>query len=829
MPGWAVRDVFESVVELPAAEREARLRELCAGDTALLAEVRALLDAVEAGERFDDARLPGALLEATATADLAGRMIGEYRLVRRVGQGGMGDVYLAERQDGGGGNVAIKMIRPGMATSIVLRRFRQEGRILAGLRHPSIARMLDGGVSDEQPYLVMEYVNGEPITTYCEKHGLGVDDRVALFRKVCAAVQFAHSSLVVHRDLKPGNILITPAGDAKLLDFGVAKLLEQDDRLTVTQTHMGGQAFTPSYASPEQIRGEPATTACDVYSLGVVLYELLTGRLPYIVEATSLGDVLSAVATSEPTRPSDAVSLTMTQPEPVVARQHALRKKLAGDLDNIVMMAMRREPARRYASADALSEDLRRYLGKLPVSARPDTLRYRSAKFVQRYRIGLAAAALVLVAIGGGVIGTVTQAQRASTERALAVQRLASVRELANSLLFEVHDAVADLPGGLEARRLILQRGVDNLERFATEAPQDPVVKWELAEAFLRVGMVQGQPAGPSLGDLRGAERSYAYAIDIATGLTSASPQDMRARRTLALAHEKLGDVKAWSGALEEGLEHARLALSLYEAIADAHPDSVRHQRSVAISRVKLGDLTGHPHFPNLGRADEALAHYGAAYELLRRAPLSVEPDWNTRRYIALVEERMASMHRASGRLDEALAAYRHSLELRRVLSAEDVTSAEARRDVAVTQQNVCAVELLRGRHVEALPVCRAAFALYEELHAADPTNAQGRMDLAIGARSVADALRDTGQPSRALSVLERGGDALRPLLDAEPNNVRRRTELARLLAQHSLIAHGAGYPVRFAAEAVRLLAGLQADGLADRADEELLARLQAL
>jgi len=806
-----IREVFDQVLDYPAEERTAVLARLTAGDADVRREVEDLLAALDdADARLVDAELARPRF-ADAVEDLAGTNIGPYRLERRIGRGGMGDVYLAQRSDGQfTRSVAIKLIKAGMDTAVVVQRFRQERQILAALSHPNVAALLDGGVTEMgRPYFVMEYVAGEPITDWCVRNDLSIAARVRLFRDVCSAVHFAHQNLVIHRDLKPANILVTPEGIVKLLDFGVAKLTSPGGEEHQTLTALGGRALTPSYASPEQIRGEPVTTATDVYSLGVILYELLAGRRPFALESVSLAEAMRVLSTEEPTRPSAALADEPTLPARREDRR-ALRRGLEGDLDNIVLKAIRKEPLRRYSSAHELGEDLRRFLEGRPVTARSDTFGYRLGKFVKRHRAGVAMASVLLVATLLGVGGTVTQAQRAAVQQARALERLHNVRDLANTLLFEVHDAVAELPGATEARRLILERGFQNLEKLAADFRGDATIEWELAEAYLRMGIVLGQPAGASLGDLDAATTSYSRAIEIAGALQDRNPRDVRARRTLSLAHEKMGDALSWSGSLEEGVEHARKALALNRAIAQADPDSGRYQLSVAISLIKLGDLTGHPVFPNLGRPGESIEHYDAARAILGAPPLAEKPAWNVRRYRALIDERLGGIHRALGRFHEARIAFARSLAERERLAREQPANMDALRDVGVTQQNLCEVDRALGQEARGLPLCRAALTVFEQLTESDPSNTQASSDVARGSVSFAGVLHATGDVGGALEAYERAIALFRASVVAQPDNVPNRLMLARAMAAHSMAAAGAGRSQPFAADAYAALSALR-------------------
>ncbi len=441
-------EVVQSALERGADEQAAFLSAACAGDAALRAEVESLLSYRERARDFIES--PALAFAAELLADgqdggekdgdeeagAGARLIGPYRLVREVGRGGMGVVYMAERDDGEfRQRVAVKIIRQTLAGVETRRHFKRERQILASLNHPNIARLLDGGVSaDGEPFLAMEYVEGVRIDHYADKRRLPAEARLELFRRVCAAVQYAHQNLVIHRDLKPSNILVTAEGVPKLLDFGIAKLLDPGgaDAGAHTLTELG--VMTPEYASPEQVRGESVTTASDVYSLGVVLYELLAGHGPYRVRSRQPDEIARAIREQEPERPSAAfrggrdgrqsdggtgrrTNLRRTSPRPPVPPS-----RLKGDLDNIVLMAMRKEPARRYASVAQLSEDIRRHLDGLPVIARKDTFKYRGAKFIKRHKAGAAAAALLVLTLVGGIVGVAWQARAAKEQARVAAQ-----------------------------------------------------------------------------------------------------------------------------------------------------------------------------------------------------------------------------------------------------------------------------------------------------------------------------------------------------------------------------------------------------------------------
>jgi serine/threonine protein kinase len=401
-----LKELFRVAIEHEPLQRAAYLDQACADDPALRAEIESLLASHDDAEAFIEtpafASTLKEIIESTA-GQVEGRRIGSYQLIREIGRGGMGTVYLARRADEQYEKlVALKVVRRGMDTEDIVRRFRNERQILASLDHPNIARLLDGGMTDDGlPYLVMEYVEGTPVGDYCDRHHLTTNERLQLFRTICAAVQHAHQNLVVHRDLKPSNILVTPDGTPKLLDFGIAKVLTPElSALMIEHTRTEFRVLTPDCASPEQVRGEKLMTTSDVYSLGVVLYELLTGHRPYRSQRTPPHELARLICEQEPVRPSQAMAdfglriADSTEPEPSSLHPKSETRNpkfLRGDLDNIILMALRKEPARRYASVGRFSEDIRRHLDGLPVFARKDTFAYRTTKFVRRNRLGVAA------------------------------------------------------------------------------------------------------------------------------------------------------------------------------------------------------------------------------------------------------------------------------------------------------------------------------------------------------------------------------------------------------------------------------------------------------
>ena len=478
------------------------LEALCQGNAELLNDVRSLLKACEQ-EEYATA---SALSEADSRLESwsGKRRIGPYELDRLIGHGGMSAVYLARRADGQfDQQVAIKLIDLPFVTALFQERFRQERQILARLSHPNIARMLDGGVSEDgELYLVIEYVNGLSIQQYCARHALSIRARIELFKSVCAGVRFAHQNLVVHRDLKPDNIIVLEDGTPKLLDFGTAKLLTPvDDGAESEFTRHGLRAFTPQYASPEQVLGHPISTATDIYSLGVLLFLLITGVPPYELKSSTTDEMIRVICEEEPPKPS----------------AKAVKGTVDADLDAIVLKALRKEPQERYGSVDQLVSDLQAYLDGRPVTAHQGSFRYFAGKFVRRNRRALAASALLCVSILAGMCGVIWQARIADSERRRAEARAEDLRKLSGLLLSDIDEAIQKLPGSTPAQKLLVSTVLEHLNRAAKDASGDPQMELDLANAYTRLGNVQGNPYDQNIGDTQGALSSLDRAVSIAT------------------------------------------------------------------------------------------------------------------------------------------------------------------------------------------------------------------------------------------------------------------------------------------------------------------------
>ncbi len=706
---WTLLEsLYDTAQTLPDHERDAFLSNHCPDP-----EFRKLLESLL--EEDDTARSPLEAIVGSFAAELAddydpderrlGSQIGSWRIESILGRGGMGAVYLGVRSDGAFQHkVAIKLIRTGAGSSSTLRRFRQERQILARLQHPNIARLLDGGALDDgTPYLVMEYVEGTPLTTWCREHNATMEEKLRLFQEVCGAVDYAHRNLIVHRDLKPGNILVTADGTPKLLDFGIAKLLDRDQGQTTT---IAG-ALTPQYASPEQVRGEAITTASDVYSLGVVLYKLLTDRMPYRITNPTGIEIDKAVCETEPTAPG-----------------------LHDELDHILLMALRKEPDRRYHSAQQFAEDIGAYLNDLPVRARPDTTLYRARKYARRHWAGLLAAFVAVAAICLGAGIAVYQAR-------IAKRQFHQIRQLAGRFLFEFHDAIATTPGTVKAREMVVSTALDYLNQLAAEASRDPSLQWELAVAYTKVAAAQ-HSSGPSLGRPRDAAASLQKAIALARALDEAGRLDEQQKELfvtfLCSAEEEYRYLRDYPAALRLGQEAI--------ARSDRMPAAVRlralHETSLVVQL--MGDLTGS--LNALEREVSAL-----------REHLSQDPSPENQLRLAtalsefgLAEQRLTRLKDAANAETEALAIVRPMAEgnnpqivhlLRRILVR--------RADIAGAWDRPS-----EGRPVEAVALYDQAISVMERLIAADPNDLTSRIEVGLVHVKAADCIAEI-DPRRAL------------------------------------------------------------------------------
>ena len=750
-----LRDLFDFALALPEAERPAYVARIAGSHPDVARELQALLDADAVVGTFLSTPAPDRV--ALFSSDLAGAVIGPYRVLERVGSGGMGTVYLAERVDRSfTRRVAIKVVRLGFGMEERIARFQRERQILAQLDHPNIASLIDGGtIGDGVPYLVMEYVEGKPIDAYCEEGALSVAGRLRLVMQVCSAVHFAHQRLVIHRDIKPTNILVGADGEPKLLDFGIATILEPSGAEQDQLTHTGCFVVTPDYASPEQVRGEMVTTASDVYALGVVLYLLLAGKPPYHVASRAPQEIVRAVCDSAPPPPSEAVLQGLAPDAP--ARQAAERRArvLRGDLDTIVAKAMHKDPARRYASPSRLADDVRRYLDGRPVEARPDTPSYRLGKFVRRNRAGVALGAGLVLATAVGSLSTVWQAREATRQREIAEKRLGDIRRLATSFIFDMHDSIAALPGSTPARRLISQLGGEYLDRLASESGGDPVLLQEIAEAYDRLGDVQGNPAIANLGNDAAALVAYRKAQDIRESLVRRG-ETSEAESGLDVSCLRVGDALLEAAQPSAaGLEYAR-ALAIREAALSSVPDDSTLQRRVLEVAQRLC------RFDVVPDANARVAHCTRVRTLADHLLSEDTSDEGLLVQRATSLLNLGEAEISAGRSADAVGSLRAAADGFAAALAKD-DSLRAVRGRALALRSLGEALAMEGRQGEAAGYVAQARAEFERLLARDPGSMRYRIDLACALEVEARTTFATGRPEVALATAERAIAVLPP------------------------------------------------------------------
>jgi eukaryotic-like serine/threonine-protein kinase len=732
--------LLEAALRLPPAERERFLRQETRSEAALYEGVIRKLAALDATV----AMTPETVV-ADANATVAGlatrlagrapkpapesneiRRIGNYSIQKLIAQGGMGAVYLATQiGEGFQRTVAFKVVKPELATNAVMQRFLQERQVLAALDHPNIARLLDAGTADDgTPFLAMEYVEGVRIDEYCETKGLHTEERLRLFLTACDAVQYAHQHLIVHRDIKPSNIMVTTEGTAKLLDFGIAKLVTPDDDPAEKMglTAGGNAPMTPMYASPEQARGDTVTTSTDQYSLAILLYELLTGSLPYEFKVMTAAGVERTICETEPTRPSEAkIQRKLVGGE----TEQKVRKRLHGELEMILLMALRKEPQRRYTSVHQFAEDIQKHLTGQPVLAHKDTLEYRVRKFVRRHRAGVIAAALAVISLAASSIVSTYFARIAREEKVVAERRFQETRELARYFVTDLDEAIRK--GETAARRELVEKGLVYLKRLAGEAAGDPLLQKEVISGYLKMGDIQGNPFGPNLGQIPGARASYEAALAACRqfGRTGDS-----FRNETALARRKLADLDAYAGKPAEALQEYRAVLGEFSGLDRA---DVLYQ---------IGWVQAQQ-----GKDSNALASYKEAEKIAGDILTKQPGDKKAREVLARAAERVGETLWHLGDLPQAIENLKAALSIQEERVLAEPENVSARRRVWSGSMILGDVLSASGKKAEAEEAFHSALVNAQLRRKADPMNRQYRIESATTMGRLADLL--AGQPSR--------------------------------------------------------------------------------
>ncbi|MBV9009274.1 MAG: serine/threonine protein kinase [Verrucomicrobia bacterium] len=738
-PSSELAEIVKSALEVPADGRGAFLDARCEGNAELRREVESLLaqegSARELMQEAAHAKLAGILGESESELS-PGEQLGNYTIVSLIGEGGMGEVYLAQDKSLGR-QVAIKLLKPGLGTASIIRRFHEEERLLAGLVHPNIAQLFSAGLtSGGLPYFVMEYVDGPRLDDYCREKALSIFQRLELFRQICGAVSYAHRRLVIHRDLKAANIRVTGSGEPKLLDFGIAKLFDPSSALPeVTMTF--ASVMTPEYASPEQVRGEPVTTATDIYSLGVLLYELLTGEKPYKLDKHNPAAIAKAITETEPTKPSLALGRDRTA-------DTKARTLLRGDLDNIILKALRKEPERRYQTVPQFSDDIGRYLEGRPVVARKSTARYRAGKFISRHKAGVAATAAVLIALIAATIISAWQARIARMEKGKAERRFNDIRQMAESFMFDVHDSIKNLAGSTPARQLLVSRALGYLDGLAREAHGDATLQSELATAYEKLGDIQGNPYVSNLGDTKGAYQSYTKALTMRQSLARIHPGN-EAQEQLAKTYRAMGDILDQKGDVAGSVGSYRKSLGIFESLSSANPGNPHFAEELARAYDALGDgLRKTDHL------EERMACFRKEAAMWQHLLDGDPENRRVQRSVAVSLMKLGDGWRDNKQ--EALDSLRKSVAIAQSLAASDPANASAQRDFALISYRLGEVLTQTGDYAAALQELPKPLTIYEKLAAADTKDVQARFDAASIHEDMAEASVNSGDPGRAVT-----------------------------------------------------------------------------
>jgi len=768
-----IEEIFQSALELPSSERSGYVAQACGDDKELLAEVESLLTSDDAGGDTTLRSLVEADVKKLArvtTSSESGLQIGPYRLVRELDTGGMGSVYLAVRSDDQYFQiVAIKMIRKDLEWPSLVQRFRAERQILATLTHPNIGAILDGGeTEDGRPFIVMEYVEGQPITLACENRGLSIPQRVELFRAVCSAVHCAHQKLVIHRDIKPSNVLVTPEGNVKLIDFGVSKPLAPElipGELPKTESWQ--RLLTPDYASPEQLQGKELTTASDIYSLGVLLFELLTGSRPY-----SLGELSPAAAERL------VCEQGIPKPSAVPELPDRVRKEVAGDLDRIVRKAMNQDPSRRYLSAQHLEEDLLRFLEGRPVLARDPTPLYRLNKFLKRHRTASLMACATLIVLVGSVFFHRWQSR-------LADRKVKQVATLADSAISDLTSRLEQAPASTETQAALFHSALGYLEQLRQSSGDDPRVLLELSKAYMRVGDLEGSPFVANLGNPGTALHSYQEALRVATDAQTRLPGE-ESTKTLIEAYERLAGMEYSLTSLEslqKATDHYKQSLPLVRDFWQQNPADPVRKGLLAANYKGLALVEEVSREP-----DKALKDFRTALQILGGDP---NGDEEHDRSVATLYDVIGTQLDHLGDHPEALANHMRAITLAEALVRTSPTSRRAKQllDIVYSEMvgSLGGEQMLNvGDYGQAQAYARKALTIVEDLVASDSKDAGARISLGFAYVGMGDAFRVT-QPATAAAWYRKSivlAKEMNPPSEAEHHIATREEALAAVLVK---------------------------------------------
>jgi len=845
-----VKKLFAEALEIAPEKRSEFLNENCA-DAEIKTEVESLLAANAEAENFlnDVSAVEVVQNSYQKSAAFAGQKIGRYRIESEIGRGGMGIVFLAAREDFRQ-QVALKIIKRGMDSEAIIERFAREREILAALNHPYIARLIDGGTTDDGlPFFVMEYVEGLPLDEFCRRQNLSETARLELFRKICAAVSLAHQKLIVHRDLKPSNILVGEDGTPKLLDFGIAKLLDAD---AARETQTNQRVLTPAYASPEQMRGEIVSTASDVYSLGVILSEML-GIQNSKFKIQNSSKPASNYRTNEQN--------TKTKPQ-----------NLNGDLSNILAMSLREDPLRRYGSSEAFSEDVRRYLEGLPVSARKDSAAYRASKFVKRNRAVVALFALFILSLIAGLAATAWQWRIARRERVLAEERFDALRKSSSSMINEINGALIDLPSSAPARKLLLDRAMEQLDVLAANSENNPQLQNDLGDAYQNLNYLPDKTLDERITLLN-------QSMDFYGKVLSADAKNTKARKGLAIDNVNLADIAREKGDIPKAAEHNRQAVEILESVIRDELDNIENQTDLwnvyynaaltlnqqgraaesleicrrmtpladKLARENPVDLSGNefrrPYLGHglasadliyLGENDEALKEINSALDSNKEQLASHPDSIYARLDEAVFYERLSKIFERRGAIDEALETMRESLDISDKLATENAKDNYYLGSAASVRLHLAQLLARGGKYAEAIPYFQSAIKADEQILNADASQRQAKFSLAAAYGGLGNSLVKTGKTDEGLANEKKALETYATIDVANSGDaVLRRdyAEISMLTAEDLMKESGAAQEKEEARElfqkSLQILKPMREEGTLSAADVQMIEKIE--
>ncbi len=726
-----LKPILEIALTLETKKRDAYLKSACADNLKLYEEALNLL-ANDSPVTFE---LSQAIRVTQAESYYQeGQILGHYKLIKEIGRGGMGAVFLAERTDGEyDQKVAIKILQDGHSSDSLIQKLRNERQILANLKHPNIVNILDGGTTEQGiPFIVMEYVEGISITDYVDTHNLGLHEKLHLFQKLCEVISFAHQRIIIHRDIKPSNILISHTGEIKLLDFGIAKILNQQGQ-SFQETQ---QLFiTPDYASPEHIKGQPLTVSSEVYSLGILLYEILTGINPFKSDKKNLSELIDMICTYHPPPPSK--------------HNPSKNDKREGDIDNICLKALRKDPGERYQSVDHLSQDISRYFQHLPVTATRDQWSYRAKKFIDRNRIYILSGLLIFLITLAGLFSSLYQAGKAKA-------MFNDLRGLTGSMLFEFYDGVASLEGATSVKELVVSKTLTYLDKMESRNAGNPDLMNDVSDGYQRLGNIQGNSYYANLGLADDALKSYSKSVKISERLVSNYSKNQKYIFSLAQAYLGIGDITYTLNQLDTTLSFYKKSNQLLHQLSETYPDSIKYKVILSQSYSRIGDVSGMYGYSNLGNTTMAISSYNKSVEILDQLVSKDSDNTVLRNTLAVNLSMLASLYTVTGNFVEAIEKGYQSISSLEALMTKEPNNYLRMSNILLAKNALREPLMEVMRSGEALALLKEVESQLLESERTDPQNKFTKTNLAINYNAIGRVLSENGDYDNAILAFQK-------------------------------------------------------------------------